>query len=164
MITQTLNQKISHLKKHLGALPTKDQRALAALTVFLSGVILHQGVWMPIKQWSNQQKNGYQQQIAEYQWVKDNIHRAEEMVTVKRFTEADLSSIVSSEARAAGLVISRVQPGRQGVSVWMEKTPYQNFLKYVVALETGHNVKVKQMRVNRQDEEGLVKGYLQLIQ
>jgi general secretion pathway protein M len=145
-------------------LPENDRRALHLLVTAILVAVVYLAVWEPVSVWSAQQKEEFVLQQSNYEWIQENVDHAR--VAQKRQKSAgakkDLSSVVSGTARQAGLTLSRVQPDRKGLGVWIEDAAYQKLLAWMVALGTRYEVTLQQVKIDKGKEEGRVKVYMHL--
>lgn len=158
------NPHMQRVKLWYELLAPKDRRALQILAVALAVFISYLGVWKPVNSWTESQKQDYVHQQEIHDWFVKNKPLAIELQKKQKSGagQRELSSVVSATARQAGLVLSRVQPDRKGMSLWVDDTPYQKLLKWLVLLENKYEVQVQQIRIDKLQEEGLVKGYIHL--
>lgn len=144
-------------------LSPKDRRAIQLLGVFLLVASLYLLVWQPVRLWNVEQKDDFQRQKADFEWLENNIGQAIELQKKQRTGgQKDLSSIISGTARQAGVTVSRVQPDRKGLGVWVEDSAYQKLLAWLLVLDGRFNLNIQQIRVEKGREEGRVKVYLHL--
>lgn len=144
--------------------PPKDRRTLQVLAMTLLAALVYLMVWEPVTGWSDQQQQNYQYQEEINTWLQSNLGKARELQKKQQSAslQRELSSIISGTANQSNILLSRVQPDRKGVSVWIEDTAYQKMLKWFLTLETKYNVRVHQVRIDRLKEEGRVKAYIHL--
>ncbi|WP_422133317.1 type II secretion system protein GspM [Endozoicomonas sp. ALD040] len=145
-------------------MPEKDRRALHLLTALLLLASVYLFVWKPITEWSEKQQEEFTHQQSIYEWMADNVDQAKQAQRKQRAAGAkkDLSTIVSGSARQSELTLSRVQPDRKGLGVWIEDAAYQKLLAWMVALDTRYEVTIQQIKIDRGKEEGRVKVYMHL--
>ena len=156
---------IARLNERYDSLTDNDRRAVLAMLVFVGVVFVYLFIWQPVNDWAQDQYQSYNREVGTYGWIVDNTDRFEalriqqEQAGRKR---KGIAAVTSGTARQAGLVLTRVQPDKGGVSVWMEETPYQVLLGWLVALHNQYKIDVSQIRIDKEDENGLVKAYLHL--
>ncbi|WP_034837102.1 type II secretion system protein GspM [Endozoicomonas numazuensis] len=145
-------------------MPEKDRRAFHLLLSFLLLGAVYLFVWEPVTVWNEKQKEEFAHQQTIHEWMADNIGQAKMAQRKQKSSGAkkDLSSIVSGSARQAELTLSRVQPDRKGLGVWIEDAAYQKLLAWMVALDTRYEVTIQQVKIDRGKEEGRVKVYMHL--
>ena len=158
------NPHMQRVKLWYELLAPKDRRAIQIMTVALVVFITYLMVWEPFNGWADSRKQDYVHQQEIHDWFLKNKARALELQKSQKAGagQRELSSVVSATARQAGLILSRVQPDRKGMSVWVEDTAYQKLLKWLVLLDTKYEVQVQQIRIDKLKEEGRIKGYVHL--
>ena len=145
-------------------LSSRDQTILLILAGFILVVTFYVLAWSPLNQWSDSQMDDYGQQLETKAWLQTHIGKAREIENRKKSgaTQRDLPSVVSHVAKQAGITISRIQPDKKGLAVWLEDAAYQKVLGWLVALETNHYVVVRQIKLERLKEEGRIKSFIHL--
>ncbi|MGI9283639.1 MAG: type II secretion system protein GspM [Endozoicomonas sp.] len=145
-------------------MPEKDRKALHLLVAFLLLAAVYLFVWEPVTAWNERQQEEFSHQQSNHEWIADNIDQAKMAQKKQKSSGAkkDLSSVVSGSARQAELTLSRVQPDRKGLGVWIEDAAYQKLLAWMVALDTRYEVTIQQVKIDRGKEEGRVKVYMHL--
>ena len=150
------------LTSRYNALQVRDQRALLVMVCSLTILSVYLFIWKPVNDWSVRQEQDYSQQLKDYQWIQSNAPASTVTEDVKSEPAQPVTTLVGAAARDSGVRISRVQPNKSGLSVWVDESPYQNFLKWLVILETTHGLQLSQVRISQQQQPGLVQGYLQI--
>lgn len=145
-------------------LEAKDRKAIQILSAALVCALVYFAVWEPVNQWADEQEAGLQHQQEISDWLESNKIRAVELQKNQKggIGQRELSSVVGSAARKSEVTLSRVQPDRKGLSVWIEDSAYQKLLKWLVTLENQYGVQIQQIRIDKLKEEGRVKAYLHL--
>ena len=158
------NPQLQRVKLWYELLAPKDRRAIQILTAALIIFMTYLVVWKPFSDWAQSRKQDYVYQQEAHDWFLTNKARALELQKNQKSGagQRELSSVVSATARQAGLVLSRVQPDRKGMSVWVEDTAYQKLLKWLMLLDNKYEVQVQQIRIDKLKEEGRIKGYIHL--
>ncbi len=156
---------IIRLNERYDTLSDNDRHALQIMLAFAVAVFVYLFIWQPVSHWAQDQYQSYNHEVGTYGWIVDNADRFEalrirqEQASKKR---KGIASVTSGTARQAGLNLARVQPDKGGVSVWMEEAPYQVLLGWLVSLHNQYQIDISQIRIDREDEDGLVKVYLHL--
>ena len=158
------NPQLQRAKLWYELLAPKDRRAIQILAMALVVFITYLLIWEPFNGWAQSHKQDYIHQQEVHDWFMKNKARALELQKSQKSGggQRELSSVVSITARQAGLVLSRVQPDRKGMSIWVEDTGYQKLLKWLVLLESKYEVQVQQIRIDKLKEEGRIKAYIHL--
>ena len=145
-------------------LPSRDRKALQWLSGLLVVVVFYLMVWEPVSLWSQARKEDYLRQQTVLEWMNDHYESARDEQRKQKTAsgQREISSIISGTAKQAGVNLSRVQPDRKGLGVWVEDVAYQKFLGWLVVLNSKFNLNIQQIRMDRNKEEGRVKIYLHL--
>ncbi|MCX4024952.1 type II secretion system protein M [Endozoicomonas sp. SM1973] len=146
------------------ALNERDRKALLLMIGFLTCVLFYVMVWKPLAQWANDSQSGYFREQETLAWLEVNAPIAKQVQASQsrgqQFSKDKISAVVTSAARRSGIKLSRVQPGSQGVTVWAEKVPYQKLLEWLVYLRNQYQLSVDKIRIDAQDEPGVVRVYV----
>ena len=156
-----IKKRLELLTRAYFNLQPRDQKALVIMTIVLSLLTVYGVVWKPVNDWANLQEINYQQQLQDEQWIANNLPETQNS-NIAEGTSQPVNTVVGAAARASNIQISRVQPRKTGLSIWVDESPYQDFLNWIVILETTHHLKVGQMRISRLKQPGLITGYLQV--
>lgn len=145
-------------------LSSRNRKALQWLGGFLVAAMFYLLVWEPVSGWNQTQKEDYLRQQSVLEWMNENYENAREQQKKQKAPagQREISSIISGSAKQAGVTLSRVQPDRKGLGVWIEDVAYQKVLAWLVVLNTRFNLSIQQIRLDRNKEEGRVKIYLHL--
>ena len=145
-------------------LSSRDRKAVQWLSGFLIVAFFYLMVWEPVSLWNSAQKEDYLRQQMVLEWMNDNYEDARDQQKKQKTSggQREISSIISGTAKQAGVTLSRVQPDRKGLGVWVEDVAYQKFLGWLVVLNGKFNLNIQQIRLDRGKEEGRVKIYLHL--
>ncbi|CAM3635068.1 type II secretion system protein GspM [Parendozoicomonas haliclonae] len=163
VIMDKLSPYLDQARDRFEQLPVKDQRALSALTIFLVIVVFWYLIWVPLDQWADREHDQLVTERETQEFLAKNYQRAKEIVKSRSSgPKKDAASVIASSGRAAGLELARVQPARQGVSVWLDEAPYQKLLGWLVQLHNREGLDVRQIRIEKTDQPGVVKAFLRL--
>ena len=152
------------LENHLQILTVRDRRALQVLSLFLLASVCYWLFWQPLSSWSQIQKQDYRYQKNVHHWVKLQINQLPDTVSLAPENQQSLSSTLSQTAQASGLTLNRIQPNQQGVSVWLEQTAFEDLLPWLKHLELEQKLTIEQIRIDRKQQAGLVKAFVQVSQ
>ncbi len=163
VILNRLSPVVENAQQKFDQLEVKDQRALLALTAFMIVVMFWLLIWRPLDHWAERE---YEELVLEREtqaFIAANYQRTKDLVKSQSSgPKKDAAAVIASSGRKAGIELARVQPARQGVSVWIDEVPYQKLLAWVVELHNKEKLDVRQIRVERTDQEGMVKSFLRL--
>ncbi|KEQ18069.1 hypothetical protein GZ78_10860 [Endozoicomonas numazuensis] len=150
------------LKKHFVQLSNRDQKALSLLSLFVLAVMVYLLLWQPLSQWSVTAKQDFQHQRTVNQWVAGHIHQATVQPEPVAKEHSDLPSLITQSAKSFELSLSRVQPGSNGLSVWLEQAPYPALLQWLEELEINQQLRFEQVRIDRLEAGGEVKAFIHI--
>ncbi|OED41920.1 hypothetical protein ACH42_12775 [Endozoicomonas sp. (ex Bugula neritina AB1)] len=145
-------------------LEAKDRRTVQILSVAVVCAFIYFVIWEPVNRWAEEQEVDFQHQQDVNEWLQNNKKHAVELQKAKLGSvgQRELSSVVGGVARKMDVTLSRVQPNKKGLSVWVEDAAYQKFLKWLVILENQYNVQTQQIRIDKLKEEGRIKAHIHL--
>ena len=155
---------MDRIHAYLERLTVRERRVLMILVFFLAVVFLWLLVWRPVDQWSERAHEALVQERELQVFLAANYGRAKDIAGRQRATHfKDAAAVVASTGRMAGLDLARVQPGRQGVvSVWIDSVPWNKLLPWLVQLHNRERLEVRQIRIERSDQKGIVKVFIRL--
>ncbi len=163
IITKTLTPYIDQMRSRFDMMPTRNQQVLVALSLFLAVILFWFMVWKPVGEWEETAHKNMMMERETHAFLAANYSRAKALVKASSSApKKDPASVISSTGRKAGLDLTRVQPARQGVSVWLDEAPYQKLLAWLVNMQNKESLAVKQIRIEPTDEPGMVKVFLRL--
>lgn len=144
-------------------LSLRDQRTAIILGLSLVILLVYSAIMLPLSSWSKHAKEQASRGYEDFLYMQNNLPLAKQLEGQQRAGQSlDPVNIVSSSAKQAGIVFSRVQPVRQGVSVWIDEVSYQSLLTWLLQLNAKALLNVKQIRLEKAGEDGFVKVFLRL--
>lgn len=162
-IAGLVNPYVERGRGEFERLAPKDQKAVLGLTAFLVAVGFWFLIWKPSQEWMTASRAGFEREQQTEQFLEDNYQRV--LALTKGATgspKRDPASVVSTTGRTMGLQLTRVQPVNEGVSVWIDTAPYQKLLAWLIELSNKEKLNVKQIRLERTSQEGIVKVFMRL--
>lgn len=155
---------IQKLRSHYEQLSARDQNIFIGLAALVVVVCFYVFLWSSLADWSAMQRRDYGEQVEVMSWMRQHIAEAQAVENKKNagVGQRELSSVISSQAKQAGVVLSRIQPDKRGVAVWLEDAAYQKVLSWLVLLESKYEIVVQQIKLERLKEEGRVRAYIHL--
>jgi len=150
-------------QRQYDALPSRDQKALLALSVALGLAILYFMVWAPAHSFAKQEKANLTSGKELLSWVKANEAVARTLVSntgkgsSKILDSQSLVSTVSANALKHKIKLKRFEPsGERKVRVWLEKVPFNNVIVWLRDLNASYGIDVAQISIDRDEKGGLV--------
>ena len=163
-LTDVLAPYLERLRDYYSQLSSRDQRALLALSIFFTVLFVYFAIWHPIASWSTKQRDDYLYEKETQALMVANQARARSVVTTSSQSAPtkDAASVIASSGKRSGLTLTRVQPARQGVSVWIDEVPYQKLLGWLIYLNEKEHLQIRQIRIDRTEQDGVVKVFMRL--
>jgi general secretion pathway protein M len=150
-------------QRQYDALPSRDQKALLALSVALGLAILYFLVWSPAHSFAKQEESNLASGKELLSWVKANEMVARTLVSdtaggaSKILDSQSLVSTVSANALKHKIKLKRFEPsGERKVRVWLEKVPFNNVIVWLRDLNSTYNITASQISIDRDEKGGLV--------
>ena len=161
-ITQLSEEIKDQFNMRWEKLSSRDQRAALALLLVAVSLMIYLLVILPLSHWSHHAKASASLGYEDFLYIQKKLPLAKQLEDQKlSVRSSDPVGLVSSSGRQAGIVFSRVQPIRQGVSVWIDEVSYRRLLTWLLQLQAS-TLNVKQVRLEKTTSEGFVKAFLSL--
>lgn len=146
----------------------RDQRVLALLGLFLAGVGLWVGLWLPVQDRLAVAERRHSAALEDRRWVVE--HRDEARAAAARSGRGGqtrsgqaLLSTVADSARRSGLTLNRFQPeGSDALSVFLDEAPFGELVVWLERLEREQGIRVRQASVDASGRSGHVRARLVL--
>jgi len=154
------------LMKYYHELEKRERVAVMSLSIFLVGVVLYAGIWAPVNSYTLEAQIDHDRYLKLLTYLKSTESQArsssENQGTGKAAGQSLLSS-VSKSARSVGINPSRLQPeGSDAVSVWFDAVAFTKLMLWLERLESGQDIVVQQITIDRRDLPGQVSARLVL--
>ncbi|MGI0116683.1 type II secretion system protein GspM [Zooshikella sp. RANM57] len=155
---------VEKITAQLNAMPERDRRALLIMVVAVTLTVVYMLIWDPVMQWSEESRKEYQSNMDTLAFIQANEQAARQSASQggQQVSQDKLSAVVTGAARQQGIKLSRVQPSNEGVTVWMDKVAYQKLLAWVINLHNQYHFTIEKIRIDAQDEAGMVRAYLSI--
>ncbi|MDZ7686476.1 MAG: type II secretion system protein M [Gammaproteobacteria bacterium] len=163
-MARTFKDNIDRLRTRYLGLERRDRLALTALIVFVGGLVLVYGIWIPANEFVDSRKSDRDRQFELLQYMRSTEQEARTLgVNAPPLPSGqDLLTRVSRSAQQFGVSPNRLQPeGSNGVSVWFDGVPFNDLVVWLQE-QTNQGVTVRQLSVDRQEEPGLVNARIVL--
>lgn len=159
-IMETLQRQpaVAKLLDTYANLAPRDQLALRVLGGFLLPVILLFGVIMPATDFMNTRLDIYRQAKDDYQWIDVNKAAVSSVSRAgPREPGQSLFGLANATSKGFQIGFKRYEPaGENALNLWMESISFNNLVLWLERLEKRHGVVVREIAVERLDDEGLV--------
>lgn len=148
---------MEQIKQWYAGLEDSEQRIVLIAAVFFSLVIVFFGIIKPL----NDKVSGLQQTadirrstVAQWQLELPKIMASSGQASGD--SSQALSSVVTSSTRRFNLRVSRVQEkGDNEIQVWFDNVAFNDFIRWVAALNQQYQVKVSSVNIRTRDRDGL---------
>lgn len=155
----TQSSVIQQLQTQYEDIPHRNRILLFSLSGVTIAVMFFMLIYLPLMQWSDKKMDYYDQQVSIFSWLTKNIQTAKDQENRAKNETAlrDMPAVVSQTAKQTGISISRIQPTKKGVDIWVDDAAYQKILSWLVVLENQHYIIVQRIKLEQLKEEGRVK-------
>ncbi|MCK5893031.1 MAG: type II secretion system protein M [Endozoicomonadaceae bacterium] len=163
-LTETITPYLEYSRNYFKQLSVRDQRALIVLSPFLVIIFAYFLIGQPLVNWSTRQRVDYvyEKETHALMVAKQDQARAGVSVSKSPVSTKNAVSVIGSSSRRIGLNLARVQPTKQGVSVWIDAAPYQKLLDWLIQLHEQEHMQIHQIRIDRTEQSGVVKVVMRL--
>lgn len=128
------------------------------LVVFIA--IIYFLIWQPVATNLAESQKKLQSSQQTLQWVESNANKLVAAGVGNNKTTArkqNLSQLISSTAKRNQIVISRIQNRNGSVDIWINQVEFNQFLKWITALQNQYQVQVNSADLNQDKTQGMVK-------
>jgi general secretion pathway protein M len=126
----------------------RDQRVIQILVAATLLTIIWLGIWKPVSDWRDVQKNRLENARTTLEWMKLNEIRAREVAAAQASEAGDraLLPMITRSAAAAGLALTRVQPeADNAVSITLQNQGFEAVIRWLNQLEQNNGVVVSRV-------------------
>ncbi|WP_334078861.1 type II secretion system protein M [Microbulbifer sp. M83] len=161
-----MKEKIEQLQQRWRALPPNDQRALGALTLFLGGMFLVYGLFMPAKHFFDDARARAEESRELVAWIESQRPVLEQLDPVAgAITEQGAGTLlqrVTAAAERHQITIKRFEPEGQGrIRLWIERARYEDLRPWFNTL-IEQKFMLRTVNLDALPEEGMVSARLTL--
>lgn len=163
-LTEIVIPYMEYLRNYFTQLSVRDQRVLMVLSPFLVIMFVYFLIGHPLVNWSTKQRADYVYEKETHALMvgKQDQARAGVSASKQSVPTKNAASVIASSGKRIGLDFARVQPAKQGVSVWINETPYQTLLDWLIQLHEQEHMQIRQIRIDRTEQGGVVKVFMRL--
>lgn len=147
------------LRQRWQAMPVRDQRALAALSLFAVLLAIWFGLVAPLLHFSGSRQDAFVQAKTDFEWMQANAAAARQAGAMQGQLAAGqtLLSAVNASARESGLNLQRFEPdGEQRVRVTLEGAVFVDVMRWIVTLQNRYGLHVESFNADQQAQPGIV--------
>ncbi|WP_237056259.1 type II secretion system protein GspM [Microbulbifer sediminum] len=161
-----MKEKIAELQRRWLALPPGDQRALGALSIFLGGLFLVYGLFMPAKHYFDNSRTRAEESRELVAWIEAQRPVLERLDPgAGRGSEQNAGTLlqrVTAAAERHGITIKRFEPEGQGrIRLWIERARYEDLQPWFNTL-IEQKFMLRTVNLDALPEEGMVSARLTL--
>lgn len=131
---------------------------ISLVVVFIA--VIYFLIWQPIATNLAASQQKLQSSEQTLQWVESNANKLVAAGVGNNKTTArkqNLSQLISSTAKRNKIVISRIQNRNGSVDIWINQVEFNQFLKWITALQNQYQVQVNSVDLNQDKTQGMVK-------
>lgn len=155
----SLAARLAPLQARWQAMPLRDRRAFAALSLFLGAVLLWLAIIAPAFRFAANAHERLGAARADFSWMTGHASEARQAAqSAARGLPAgqSLMAVVSSSAGQAGINLQRFEPdGAQRVRVSIENAAFTDVMRWVVLLEQQYGLRVSAFTADAVAEPGI---------
>ena len=155
----------SHVAERWQRLSGREKRITALLIAVCAVLFIYFAVISPLFAWKTKNKTEMQLNHESLVFVQNNISRAQQAQAASATgnkNPGQLITLISSSAKRAGITFSRIQPAKQDIALWINDVSYQQLINWILPLYNQFQINVKQTRIEKTEDEGVVKVFLRL--
>lgn len=137
----------------------RDQLALKVLACFALVMIVIFGLIVPAIEFNDKSQARYADQLETLSWMQANQSAIEtsSAATSQRDPGQSLLGISNKTAKSYSLAFKRYQPvDENGLNLWLENVSFNNLILWLERLNKKHGITVKEISVDRQNQQGRV--------
>jgi len=155
----TVKTRIATWQTRWRAMPLRDQRALAGLTLFAVLIAGWLGAVAPLLDYAQNSRDALQQAQADLAWMQANAAAARQAGAASgHLAEGQsLLTAVNASARESGLNLQRFEPeGEQRVRVTLENAVFTDVMRWIVTLQNRYGLSIDSFNADQQAQPGIV--------
>lgn len=159
-----MNEQIEQLKQKWQALPPNDQRALGALILFLGGLFLVYGLFMPAKHFFDSARAEAEESRQLAEWIESQRPVLERIQPTGGSAAASgtLLQRVTAAAEQHRIAIKRFEPEGEGrIRLWIERARYQDLQPWLNNL-IRQKMSIRTVNLDALPDEGYISARVTL--
>ncbi|SDK19968.1 type II secretion system protein GspM [Microbulbifer yueqingensis] len=161
-----MKDNLEQFQRWWQALPGNDQRALGALSLFLGGLFLVYGLFLPAKHFFDGARAEAEASRELVSWIESQRPVLERIDPVSgagtRESEGTLLQRVTAAADRHGITIKRFEPeGQDRIRLWIERARYEDLQPWFNTLIEQRFI-IQTVNLDALPEEGMVSARLTL--
>ncbi|MCW8125994.1 type II secretion system protein GspM [Microbulbifer halophilus] len=159
-----MNEQIEQLKQKWLAMPRNDQRALGGLILFLGGLFLVYGLFMPAKHFFDSARTEAEESRQLVDWIESQRPVLEQLQPAGNSGQSSgtLLQRVTAAAEQHRITIKRFEPEGDGrIRVWIERARYQDLQPWLNNLMR-QKMSIRTVNLDALPDEGYISARVTL--
>ncbi len=153
---------IAPLQRRFAAASSRERVLIGVSAYLLAGVFLYYAVLNPAMDYRSEQLRAQVAAANGLSWMIANQTEARQRGGDLEPTRGESKlTVISSSAELHNLMIKRVQPAENRINVELSTQEYSAVIKWLIALETDHDMTIVDVRLEKVDE-GIVDSRITL--
>ena len=146
------------------SLSERERKALLVLIVFAVVIVGYLMVWRPLNTSMQEADASYEREYDTLSFVKRNIEWVAILQKKQGAGKANTNLVgrISHSASRSSVVLTKIQPIKGGAVIWGDAVEYKKLLTWLLLLHNVENIEVQQIRINKGEQEGVVKVFSRL--
>lgn len=150
------------LKERWQQMAPRERLLVATAGAILAVMLAFLLIWRPLFASTEKLRQEVADQRELAQWlgaIEPEVQRLRGARVMRPAAGGSLLALVDQTSKANGLgqFVSRIQPeGEKEVRVWLEQAPYEEVMRWLIALELDAGVRIAEFNVSRGPAPGLV--------
>lgn len=141
------------------SLSHREQLSVMVLAAFFALIFVIYFIVIPASNYHTKAQTDYTHALDTYRWMQDNRALVDHLGENVNSREAgqSLLGIANQTSKGFQLSFKRYQPvGSNGLSLWLDNVSFNNTVLWLERLDKRYNIHVKEIAVERQNENGVV--------
>lgn len=138
----------------------REQQLTLISTGVVSVALIYFLLWSPLASNLADSQNKLKSAQQTLQWVESNANKLVEAGIGNNKTAAkkqNLSQLINSTAKRNKITISRIQNRNGTVDVWINQVEFNQFIKWMTALQNQYQVQINSVDLNQDKVQGMIK-------
>lgn len=148
------------IKDWWGTITEREQQLTLISTMVVSVALIYFLLWSPLANNLADSQNKLKSAQQTLQWVESNANKLVEAGIGNNKTSAKkqtLSQLINSTAKRNKIIISRIQNRNGTVDVWINQVEFNQFIKWMTALQNQYQVQINSVDLNQDKVQGMIK-------
>ena len=155
----TSHPLVQRVEQYYLRLAPRDQLAVRVLSVFASLVLVYLLIIQPAASYFEASKTHYISSLESFRWMEQHKSQVQSNATnqAARDSGQSLLGIANSTSKGYQLSFRRYEPvGDDGLSLWLDNVGFNNMVLWLERLDKRYGIRVKEISVEGQSQQGMV--------